>query len=180
MAHEVLEHNDDIDRLVVIGLQTGGVPFAELLANGVAGDLRIRDSLVSHVTTEEVQANLATQAMLVVDARASERYRGEIEPLDPVAGHIPHAVNRPMAKNILADGRFKSAKELRDEFNDLLAGRAPDTLITSCGSGVTACHHLLAMEVAGLPGASLYAGSWSAWCADPQRPIARGDADKDL
>ncbi len=157
--------------------QARGLPMNDDIPHPIAGDLRIGAALVPHVDTEDVEANLSTQAKLVVDARSPERFRGEVEPLDPVAGHIPHAVNRPMAKNLEADGRFRSAPELRGQFEALLAGRDPETLITSCGSGVTACHHLLAMEVAGLPGASLYAGSWSAWCADPQRPVARGDAD---
>lgn len=156
--------------------QAAGLPMSGDVPQPAAGDFRIGDPLVAHVDTEDVEANLSTQARLVVDARAPERYRGEVEPLDPVAGHIPQAVNRPMAKNLTADGRFKSAEELRDDFESLLAGRAPDTLVHSCGSGVTACHNLLAMEVAGLGGAALYAGSWSAWCADPRRPIARGDS----
>ena len=154
--------------------QAAGLLMTSEAPHAVAGDFCIRDSLVSHVDTYDVEANLATRARLVVDARAPERFRGDVEPLDPVAGHIPHAVNRPMAKNLAADGRFKSARELRDEFSDLLAGHTAETLIASCGSGVTACHQLLAMEVAGLPGAALYPGSWSAWCADPQRPVARG------
>ncbi|MGI9024157.1 MAG: sulfurtransferase, partial [Burkholderiaceae bacterium] len=155
--------------------QARGLPMNEDTPRPIAGDLRVGDALVSHVDTQDVEANLSTQAKLVVDARAPERYRGEVEPLDPVAGHIPHAVNRPMAKNLAADGCFKSAPELRGEFETLLAGRDPGRLITSCGSGVTACHHLLAMQVAGLRGASLYAGSWSAWCADPRRPVERGN-----
>ncbi len=154
--------------------QAKGLPMNDRAPHPIASDLRIGDSLVTHVDTEEVEANLSTQAKRVIDARAPERYRGEVEPLDPVAGHIPQAVNRPMARNLAADGRFKSAVELRDEFDALLAGCEPDTLIHSCGSGVTACHNLLAMEIAGRPGARLYAGSWSEWCADPQRPVARG------
>ena len=158
----------------LVAWQGAGLPMTDNVPRPIAGDLRIGASPVSHVETEDVEANLSTQAMLVVDARAAERYRGEVEPLDPVAGHIPHAVNRPMARNLAADGRFKRASELRDDFDALLAGRDPDTLIHSCGSGVTACHNLLAMEVAGLRGASLYTGSWSAWCADPRRPVERG------
>lgn len=154
--------------------QAAGLPINDAVPHPTAGDLRIGDSLVSQVDTQDVEANLSTQTKLVVDARAPERYRGEVEPLDPVAGHIPHAVNRPMARNLSADGRFKSASELRDEFDALLAGREPDTLIHSCGSGVTACHNLLAMEIAGLPRARLYPGSWSEWSADPLRPVARG------
>jgi thiosulfate/3-mercaptopyruvate sulfurtransferase len=135
--------------------------------------LTVRDSLVSLVDTADVEANLATQSRLVVDARAPERYRGEVEPLDPVAGPIPHAINHPMARNLGPDGRFKDAAALRAEFEADLAGRSPATMVQSCGSGVTACHNLLAMEVAGLHGAALYAGSWSAWCSQPERAIAR-------
>ncbi|GAB1595807.1 sulfurtransferase [Lysobacter claricitrinus] len=109
----------------------------------------------------------------VIDARAAERYRGDVEPLDRKAGHIPGAINRPFAMN-LADGRFRPAHELRAAFDALLDGRTPQTLIASCGSGVTACHHLLAMEHAGLHGARLYKGSWSGWIEDDARPIATG------
>lgn len=109
----------------------------------------------------------------VLDARAAERYRGDVEPLDRKAGHIPGALNRPFATN-LADGRFRPAAELRAAFEALLQGRAPDRLIASCGSGVTACHHLLAMEHAGLHGARLFKGSWSGWIEDDARPIATG------
>lgn len=111
---------------------------------------------------------------LLIDARAAERFRGEVEPLDRVAGHVPGAVNRPYTSN-LRDGRFKPAVELADEFNALLAGRSPSDVALMCGSGVTACHHLLAMEHAGLPGAKLFTGSWSGWLADGTRAIATGD-----
>ena len=109
----------------------------------------------------------------VVDARAAERYRGDVEPLDRKAGHIPGAANRPFALN-LEGGRFKSPARLRSEFAALLDGRDPAMLVASCGSGVTACHHLLAMEHAGLRGARLYTGSWSGWIEDDARPIATG------
>lgn len=112
---------------------------------------------------------------LLVDARAAERFRGEVEPIDPVAGHVPGAVNRPYAAN-LADGRFKPAAQLREEFEALLGGRAPADMVAMCGSGITACHHLLAMAHAGLPGARLFTGSWSGWISDPSRPVATGDA----
>jgi len=129
----------------------------------------------STVDADAVRANLGSGALMVVDARAPERYRGDVEPLDPVAGHIPGAVNRPFGRNLLADGTFKPAAALRAEFETLLAGRAPPTIVHQCGSGVTACHNALAMECAGLPGARLYPGSWSEWCADPSRPVARGE-----
>jgi thiosulfate/3-mercaptopyruvate sulfurtransferase len=112
--------------------------------------------------------------LTVLDARARERYRGEIEPIDPVAGHIPGAINRPNTENLGADGIFKPGALLRAEFDALLAGEAPAAIVHQCGSGVTACHNLLAMAVAGLPGSRLYPGSWSEWCADPERPVTRG------
>ncbi len=110
----------------------------------------------------------------LVDARAPERFRGEVEPLDPVAGHIPGALNRPFTDNLGADGRFKAPAELRGAFAALLGDVPPEAVVHQCGSGVTACHNLLAMEAAGLAGARLYPGSWSEWSADPARPVARG------
>lgn len=120
-----------------------------------------------------VQAHLDAGGVLL-DARAGERFRGEVEPLDHVAGHVPGARNRPYADN-LRDGRFKPAQELADEFARVLGRHGPDEVVAMCGSGVTACHHLLAMEHAGLPGAKLYTGSWSGWISDPARPVATGE-----
>ena len=111
--------------------------------------------------------------LLLLDARAPVRFRGEQEPIDPVAGHIPGAANRFNAENLTPQGTFKAAAELRKEFEALLGGRNPAQVVHYCGSGVAACHNLLAMEVAGLGGGALYAGSWSEWSADPKRPIAR-------
>jgi thiosulfate/3-mercaptopyruvate sulfurtransferase len=108
----------------------------------------------------------------VLDARTGERFRGEVEPLDPVAGHIPGASLRFFKDNLLPDGRFKPAAQLRAEF-DALATPAAE-VVHQCGSGVTACHNLLAMTHAGLAGSRLYPGSWSEWCSDPSRPVARG------
>jgi thiosulfate/3-mercaptopyruvate sulfurtransferase len=110
---------------------------------------------------------------LLLDARAPVRFRGEQEPIDPIAGHIPGAQNRFNAENLRKDGTFKSPSELKKEFESVLAGRASSEIVHYCGSGVAACHNLLAMEIAGLPGGKLYAGSWSEWIADPKRPIAR-------
>ncbi len=107
----------------------------------------------------------------LIDARAGERYRGEIEPIDRVAGHVPGAINRPYAMNLDA-GRFKPAARLAEEFVALLGERSPQQVIAMCGSGVTACHHLLAMAHAGLSGARLFTGSWSGWIEDPARPVA--------
>lgn len=111
---------------------------------------------------------------LLLDARPGPRFRGEVEPLDPVAGHVPGAVNRPVADNLGTDGRFKPPATLKGEFEALLAGRPPSAVVSMCGSGVTACHNLLAMAVAGLDGGRLYPGSWSEWCAEPGRAIATG------
>jgi thiosulfate/3-mercaptopyruvate sulfurtransferase len=113
-------------------------------------------------------------ARLLVDARAAERFAGTLEPIDPVAGHIPGAVNHPFSSNLGPEGRFLPGPELRRLWQERLAGTAPQNAILMCGSGVTACHNLLAMEVAGLPGAKLYAGSWSEWIRDPDRAVARG------
>lgn len=110
---------------------------------------------------------------LIIDARAPERYRGDVEPMDRVAGHIPGAINRPFTQN-LENGLFKPAAQLRQEFLTLLNGVAPAMVIHQCGSGVSAANNLLAMAQAGLDGGSLYAGSWSEWCSDPTRPIAKG------
>jgi len=132
-------------------------------------------SLEDVVSANELQQLLASRSCLLVDARAPERYQGREEPIDPVAGHIPGAVNRFWPAN-LAEGRFKPAGQLRAEYEQLLAGRAPEQLVAQCGSGIAACHHLLAMHIAGLPGARLYAGSWSEWIADPSRPVATGAA----
>jgi thiosulfate/3-mercaptopyruvate sulfurtransferase len=123
-----------------------------------------------------VLASLAARSLLVIDARGRERFRGDVDPIDPVAGHIPGAINRPYLDNYTADSTFKSADTLRAEFAALIGGRPADTVVHSCGSGVSACVNLLAMEHAGLGGGRLYAGSWSEWCADPTRPVARGDA----
>jgi thiosulfate/3-mercaptopyruvate sulfurtransferase len=127
--------------------------------------------------TADVQAvvrNLSTHELLVVDARAADRYRGENETIDPVAGHIPGARNRFYQNNLGAEGRFKPAHTLRDEFTAVLGGTTPEHVVLQCGSGVTACHNALAMEIAGLHGAALYGGSWSEWSADPSRPVATG------
>jgi thiosulfate/3-mercaptopyruvate sulfurtransferase len=138
----------------------GGVPYPE------------RPSLAPSIDAAGVAARAPRRMLL--DARAGERFRGEAEPIDPVAGHIPGAFQRFHKSNLDDAGRFKAAPLLRDEFAALLGGRAPADVIHSCGSGVTACHNLLAMEHAGLTGSFLYPGSWSEWSSDPERPIARG------
>jgi thiosulfate/3-mercaptopyruvate sulfurtransferase len=126
------------------------------------------------VNASGVMASLARQRLFLIDARAAERFRGESEPIDPVAGHIPGARNRPYTLNLNEDGTFKHQAFLRAEFTALLEGEPHDLVVHHCGSGVTACHNLLAMEVAGIGGTRLYPGSWSEWCADPMRPVAIG------
>lgn len=121
---------------------------------------------------DAVQARLAAGGLLI-DARAADRFAGENETIDRVAGHVPGAINRPYAQN-LADGRFKTPVLLAGEFRALLGAHAPEDTMVMCGSGVTACHHLLAMERAGLRGAKLFTGSWSGWISDPSRPVATG------
>jgi thiosulfate/3-mercaptopyruvate sulfurtransferase len=122
----------------------------------------------------EVASLLRDPRCLLIDARAAERYAGLVEPIDSVAGHIAGAVSHPFTQNLRPDGRFLPAPELRRLWDERRAGRAPDELAAMCGSGVTACHNLLSLEVAGLGGARLYAGSWSEWIKDPGRAIARG------
>lgn len=133
-----------------------------------------RAPLAQAVDAGAVMANLSDPRFTVLDARAAARYRGEMEPIDPVAGHIPGALNRPNSENLTADGRFKPAEQLRQEFTTLLDGRAPESIVHQCGSGITATHNLLAMEIAGLGGSRLYPGSWSEWVSDPTRPVAKG------
>jgi thiosulfate/3-mercaptopyruvate sulfurtransferase len=125
------------------------------------------------VGSDEVLRSLGENCLLL-DARAGQRFRGEVEPLDTKAGHIPGSVNRPFGANLELGGRFKEPAALREEFLSLLGGRDPQVVMHSCGSGVTACHNLFAMELAGLAGTRLYPGSWSEWIRDPSRPIETG------
>lgn len=124
--------------------------------------------------TAAIAAHLGDSRFLVLDARAAPRYRGETEPLDPVAGHIPGAVNLPFQTALNAAGRFRESAEIRAALQSRLAGKATRDVIVMCGSGVTACHAIFAMELAGMPGGRLYPGSWSEWITDPGRPVARG------
>lgn len=135
-----------------------------------ASSYPLGDSLVASVDADTLQKSLGR--LTVLDARAGERFRGEVEPLDRRAGHIPGARSRFFKDNLDAAGRFKPAAELRAAFEAF--GAAPAQVVHQCGSGVTACHNLLAMEAAGLPGSVLYPGSWSEWSSDPARPIAVG------
>jgi thiosulfate/3-mercaptopyruvate sulfurtransferase len=126
------------------------------------------------VSATGVAASLPRHTLSLIDARAAERFRGDTEPLDPIAGHIPGAMNRPYARNVKADGTFRSPRELRGEFEAMLHGRPVEDVVHYCGSGVSACHNVLAMAVAGYPLTRLYPGSWSEWVANRARPIATG------
>jgi thiosulfate/3-mercaptopyruvate sulfurtransferase len=139
--------------------------------------LRARPDAAAHLTTAEVELALADPRRVLVDARAPERFTGAVEPLDRIAGHVPGARNHPFARNLDPNGRFLGTTELRRRWVDFLRGASPAAVISMCGSGVTACHNLLALEIAGLSGAKLYAGSYSEWVADPARPVATGGED---
>ena len=148
----------------------GAVESGAVTPVAAAAAYPVGDSLVAMVDADGLQKSLGRVTLL--DARAGERYRGEVEPLDKRAGHIPGARSRFFKDNLGADGRFKPAAELRAAFEAF--GTAPARVVHQCGSGVTACHNLLAMEAAGLSGSTLYPGSWSEWSADPLRPVAVG------
>lgn len=152
--------------------QALGQPLSTEVAARPRGSIEARAPFVPTVTVAEVLENIESAKRTVVDARASDRFRGENETIDPVGGHIPGAKNRFFKDNLQADGRFKAPAQLREEFGAVIGD--PKDAIMQCGSGVTACHNLLALEVAGMPGAALYPGSWSEWSADPSRPVATG------
>jgi len=135
-------------------------------------DVRFDERAVE--TAESVQRMLLHGAGVLLDARGAARFRGDEEPIDKVAGHVPGARNRPFGANLSPNGTFKAPDVLRDEFESLLGSRGPSEVVHMCGSGVTACQNLLAMEHAGLTGSHLYAGSWSGWISDPARPVAKG------
>lgn len=151
----------------------GALEAGERMAR-VPGDFRAAPSAKAIVDAAEVSANLQTSDFLVVDARTPDRFAGDPNPLDPVAGRIPGAVNRFFKDNLAADGRFKAPDVLAAEWRGVLGERPAAEAVMQCGSGVTACHNLLALAVAGMEGARLYPGSWSEWITDPARPVARG------
>lgn len=152
--------------------QAQGLPVTTAVADVHAGDYHASFDAALLVETSEVLRRLDAQTPWLIDARAPARFRGEIEPIDPVAGHVPGAVNRPYTANLDDDGRLLPAQTLRAAFAALIPARQ-DGWAVMCGSGVTACHHLLAMTHAGFDGVRLYADSWSGWIADPARPVAR-------
>ncbi|RJG15362.1 sulfurtransferase [Massilia cavernae] len=154
------------------GWQAGGYPMSTEAPARAAGALSDRPRLVHTVTAQDVLENIEGGERTVIDARAPDRFRGENETMDPVGGHIPGAKNRFFKDNLQPDGRFKDAAQLKADFAALVDD--PAKVVAQCGSGVTACHNLLALEVAGMPGAALYPGSWSEWSSDPSRPVATG------
>ncbi len=154
--------------------QAGGAVQGGAQAAPAPGGFTVRAPLAVLRDRSSVAQALGQSSQTIIDARASARFRGEVEPIDPVAGHIPGALNRPFQSNLAADGRFKPASQLRGEFEALLDGRDPSTVVHHCGSGVSAIPNLVAMELAGLGRAALFAGSWSEWCRDTSLPVARG------
>ena len=154
------------------GAAESGVPapVPDVSASAV---FEVRPSPYQLVAADQVASRIGRSSQTLIDARGAPRFRGEVEPLDPIAGHIPGALNRPFAANLGDDGLFKAASQLKAEFQTLLAGRDPSTVVHHCGSGVSALPNLLAMEIAGLGRSALYAGSWSDWCSHPDYPMAR-------
>lgn len=152
----------------------GGALTSGPVESVLAARFELKPPLRQLVLTGAVSAALGQSTQTVVDARAGARYRGEVEPLDPVAGHIPGALNRPFADNFTEDGRFKAVAQLQAEWTDVLAGRPASSVVHHCGSGVTAVPNLMAMELAGLGPTALYAGSWSEWCNTPGLPCVKG------
>ena len=152
----------------------GGSEAQGVETHAAAAPFQIAEPLVQLVDVDTVQANLGKPGQQVLDARGAPRFRGEVEPIDPVAGHIPGALNRPFNLNLGPDGHFKDAATLRAEFTVLLGTRDPASVVHHCGSGVSAVPNILAMEIAGLGRTALFAGSWSDWCSDASRPVAKG------
>ena len=152
----------------------GGATQSGLGTPALPTEFVLTEARTELTSTETVANQLGRPTQILIDARGAARFRGEVEPLDPVAGHIPGALNRPFNLNLNAQGQFKSATQLRSEFETLLAGRDPATVVHHCGSGVSAVPNIIAMEIAGLGRSALYAGSWSEWCSDPARPMVRG------
>lgn len=151
-----------------------GQPLSLDLSTPLRGDFEGRADNNLLVSADQLQQRLAQPGLTLIDARAQPRFRGEVEPIDPVAGHIPGAHCAAFSENLGSDGRFLPAEQLKQRFAAALEDRSPAELVAYCGSGVTACHNLFALCLAGYPLAALYAGSWSEWITDPERPIATG------
>lgn len=155
--------------------QAAGLPVTAQITEPPRGTFTARPDARLVLDADSLRRRLGDPTLTLIDARAEPRFRGEVEPLDPVAGHIPGARCAPFTDNLGSDGRFLPADQLRQRFERLLDGRSPEHLVAYCGSGVTACHNLFALSLAGLPLAPLYAGSWSEWITDASRPLATGD-----
>ena len=154
--------------------QGGALASGDQATARAVGAFTVSASTVALVDASTVLRELGRPSQTMVDARATPRFKGEVEPLDPVAGHIPGALNRPFGQNLTPEGFFKPAAVLRAELDALLGARAASSVVHHCGSGVSAIPNVLAMEIAGLSGSALFAGSWSEWCSDPARPVAIG------
>ncbi|MDI1279635.1 sulfurtransferase [Methylobacter sp.] len=153
--------------------QKQGLPVTTTLPTVKPATFRPYLNEASWLSALQVQNNMAKKSICLIDARTPERYRGKQEPVDPVAGHIPGALNRAFQLNLDSNGLFLSAEQLREQFNQLIGTTVPEQVVHYCGSGVTACHNLLAMEYAGLTGSKLYAGSWSEWIRNKNRAVAK-------
>jgi thiosulfate/3-mercaptopyruvate sulfurtransferase len=154
--------------------RAGFAVTTEIPAARHTGNFRRKETLTASLSMAEVRAGLSHPERLIVDARPFDRFQGLNETLDPKAGHIPGSVSRPTPSNLQADGTFKDPETLQAEFSKLLGNRSAHQVVASCGSGIAACHLLLSMQVAGLPGAALYGGSWSEWSAQADAPVELG------
>jgi thiosulfate/3-mercaptopyruvate sulfurtransferase len=154
--------------------QKQNLPLTTALPNIIPGQFRSYLDPGQWLITADVENGLATRCITLIDARTPQRFQGLQEPIDPIAGHVPKALNRPFQCNLGKDGLFLPATQLNNQFQTLTANRNPKQIVHMCGSGVTACHNLLAMEIAGLTGSKLYAGSWSEWIVDKNRAVAKG------
>jgi len=152
--------------------QGAGLPLTTTIPQPIPARFEVQLQADSEVSMAQVRQGITDGSICVVDARTTTRYAGEVEPIDPVAGHIPTAQNYPYEANLDGQGRFLTAGQLRARFEALAA--RPEQVVHMCGSGVTACHNILAMEIAGLGGSKLYAGSWSEWVRDPANPVSKG------
>ncbi len=155
--------------------RAAGLPLTAKPATPATGSFHGEPDASLVVNAQQLQARLGDAHLTLLDARALPRFRGEVEPLHPVAGHIPGARCAPFSENLGSEGRFLAAAQLHERFAELLGDRPVEQLVAYCGSGITACHNLFALSLAGYPLAPLYAGSWSEWLTDPSRPVATGD-----